>query len=145
MSEFLQTKYNREDFISFLSQKFLPTDFEQTQTKVEINKADSRIKNAINLGYCPSLEMNVYEFKHNSRNDPRVTLSRESFNIIKNYEPNALAVFFNEDTAQWRLSLITSDYSLAKKKGHVKQEFSNPRRFSYLLGKTVNYIRLNQC
>jgi hypothetical protein len=113
----------------------LPTDFEQSQNKIVLDKADGRIKNAIKLGSCPSLELNIYEFKHNSSYDPRVTLSRESFNIIKNdIEPNALAIFFNEDTAQWRLSLITSDYSLAKKKGRVKQEFSNPRRFSYLLG-----------
>jgi len=136
MSEmFLASKYNRNDFISFLSQKFLPTDFESSQAKIVIDRTNSIIKNANKLGACPSLELSVYEFKHNSNHDPRVNLSRESFNILKNdTEPNALAVFFNEDTSQWRLSLITSDYSPGKKKGRVNREFSNPRRFSYLLG-----------
>jgi hypothetical protein len=136
MSEqFLTSKYNRNEFVSFLTQKFLPTDFEQSQNKIVLDKTDGRIKNAVKLGSCPSLELNIYEFKHDSGYDPRVTLSRESFNIIKNdIEPNALAVFFNEDAAQWRLSLITSDYGLARKKGRVNREFSNPRRFSYLLG-----------
>jgi hypothetical protein len=133
---FLGAKYNRNDFVSFLSQKFLPNDFEQVQSKIAIEKTGTKIKNAIKLGDCPSLGLSIYEFKHNSRHDARVTLSRESFNIIdKNeIEPNTLAVFFNEDTDQWRLSLITSDYTLSKKKGRVKREFSNPRRFSYLLG-----------
>jgi len=137
MSEiFLASKYNRNDFVSFLSQKFLPTDFEQSQSKVFIEKPDGKINNAVKLGSCPSLELSVYEFKHNSNHDPKVTLSRESFNILEKNdpEPNTLAVFFNEENAQWRLSLITSDFSLGKKKGRVKRDFSNPRRFSYLVG-----------
>ena len=137
MSEiFLASKYNRNDFVSFLSQKFLPIDFEQSQSKIFIEKPDGKINNAVKLGSCPSLELSVYEFMHNSGHDPRVTLSRESFSILdkNDTEPNALAVFFNEENAQWRLSLITSDFTLGKKKGRIKRDFSNPRRFSYLLG-----------
>ena len=136
MSEvFLAEKYNRNEFLSFLSQKFLPTDFEQSPSKIVIDKNKGIINNAFKLGSCPSLDLSIYEFNHNSRYDPRVTLSRESFNILKSdIEPNALAVFFNEDTSQWRFSLITSDYFPDMKKRHVKREFSNPRRFSYLLG-----------
>ena len=133
---FLKEKYNRDTFTDFLSQKFLPSDFEQSQTKIITTKDNKVIKDAIKLGICPSLELSIYEFRHNSKNDPRVMLSRESYNILSNneIEPHALAVFFNEDNSQWRLSLITSDYILGKKKGQVKREFSNPRRFSYLLG-----------
>ena len=133
---FLKEKYNRDTFITFLSQKFLPLDFEQSQTKIITTKDNKVIKDAIKLGICPSLELSIYEFRHNSKNDPRVMLSRESYNILSNneIEPHALAVFYNEDNSQWRLSLITSDYILGKKKGQVKREFSNPRRFSYLLG-----------
>jgi len=122
---FLKEKYNRDTFITFLSQKFLPSDFEQSQTKIITTKDNKVIKDAIKLGICPSLELSIYEFRHNSKNDPRVMLSRESYNILSNneIEPHALAVFFNEDNSQWRLSLITSDYILGKKKGQVKRDF----------------------
>jgi len=137
---FLELEYNRNNFISFLTQNFLPTDFEQSQNKIVVGKSDARIKNAVKLGHCPSLGLSVYEFRHNSILDPRVSLSRESFDIIdKNEtEPNALAVFYNENVSQWRLSLITSDYTFGRKKGHVERKFSNPRRFSYLLGEGRN-------
>ena len=134
---FLSAKYNRADFLSFLTQKFLPVDFEQTQSNIYIDRTGARINSALKLGSCLSIGTSIYEFRHNSNHDPRVTLSRESFNILnKNeIEPNALAVFYNEDTSQWRLSLITSDFTFGKKKGSVKKEFSNPRRYSYILGK----------
>ena len=129
-------KYNRNDFLSFLSGKFLPQDFEQFLSATIIDKPNSKIKEAVKLGSCNSLDLSIYEFKHQSTRDPRVTLSRESFGILSSNDinPNALAVFYNEDTAQWRLSLITSDYTSGKRKGQVKREFSNPRRFSYVLG-----------
>jgi len=131
----LDKKYNRADFASFLSGRFLPDDFEPSKTNIAMDKASCAIKDAVKLGVCPSLDLGVYEFRHGSSHDPRVTLSRESFNILRNnIESHALAVFFNEDTAQWRFSLIASDYTVGKKTGQVKREFSNPRRFSYLLG-----------
>ena len=133
---FLGVKYNRNDFISFLSQKFLPTDFEQSIENIKIDNTNGKINQAIKLGSCDSLDLSIYEFRHSSSKDPRVSLSRECFNILGkyDYQPNALAVFYNEEAKQWRLSLITSDYIQGKKKGRVKQEMSNPRRFSYFVG-----------
>jgi hypothetical protein len=131
----ITTKYNRSDFINFLSSSFLPEDFQQGNEKVVIDKTHSKIKTAEKLGYCPSLDVSVYEFRHESANDPRVTLSRESFKIIEDHDTasNALAVFYS-DTANWRLSLITSDYNIGKTTTQAKRNFSNPRRYSYLLG-----------
>jgi hypothetical protein len=62
-------------------------------------------------------------------------LSRESFKIIETNDTasSVLAVFYS-DAANWRLSLITSDYSIGKNQKQVKREPSNPRRYSYLLG-----------
>jgi hypothetical protein len=79
--------------------------------------------------------VSVYEFKHESIHDPRVTLSRESFKIIKENDTasNALAIFYS-DAANWRFSLITSDYRTGKPAKQVERTFSNPRRYSYLLG-----------
>jgi hypothetical protein len=131
----ITSKYNRSDFIDFITNSFLPEDFQRINEDIIIDKSHSRIKTAEKLGYCPSLDVSVYEFKHESANDPRVTLSRESFKIIETNDTasHALAVFYS-DTANWRLSLITSGYSIGKTKKQVKRELSNPRRYSYLLG-----------
>jgi hypothetical protein len=129
--------YNRGDFLGFLADSFLPDDFERSDDTVVRDKSNSCIRNAVKLGLCPSLDLSVYEFLH-AGHDPRVKLSREAFSLLGRYEntaSNALAVFFNKDTAAWRLSLITSEYSPGKKKGEVKRGFSNPRRYSYMLGK----------
>ena len=141
MKSFLSKKYNREEFLSFLAKNFLPIDFKQSQETVKIDISNSKIQNAVKLGVCESLDLSVYEFKHISSKDPRVSLSRECFSILgkHDYEPNALAVFYNEDASQWRLSLITSDYVPGKKKGRVKQEISNPRRLSYLVGEECKH------
>jgi type I restriction-modification system DNA methylase subunit len=130
----IAAKYDRNTFIDFLSNNFLPGDF-QRQDNDAIDNVGSKIKRAERLGYCESLDLSIYEFKHESLNDPRVTLSRESFKIIEKNDTasNALAVFYS-DAANWRLSLITSGYSLDKTNKQAKRDFSNPRRYSYLLG-----------
>jgi hypothetical protein len=133
----ITARYNRNDFVSFLSTRFLPDDFETAPEEITPEKSTSYIKNTVKLGYCPSLDLSVYEFVHSSRHDPRVSLSREAFTILARYDntaSNALAVFYNEDSAAWRLSLITSEYSVGKTSKQAKRGFSNPRRFSYLLG-----------
>jgi methylase of polypeptide subunit release factors len=128
--------YNRDDFMSFLSGRFLPDDFEPCLNTVSVDNSHTVIKNTVKLGFCSSLDLSVYEFRHSGILDPRVTLSRESFKIIETNDTasNALAIFYS-DAAHWRLSLITSDYSIGKTTKHVKHTFSNPRRYSYLLGK----------
>ena len=111
--------YNRGDFLGFLANSFLPDDFERSDDTIARDRSNSCIRNAVKLGSCPSLDLSVYEFLHGGSHDPRVKLSREAFSLIGHYEnaSNALAVFFNKDTAVWRLSLITSEYSPGKKKG----------------------------
>jgi hypothetical protein len=70
----ISAKYNRNDFIDFLSNSFLPEDFQKNNESIVIDKSHSKIKTAEKLGYCPSLDVSIYEFKHESETDPRVTL-----------------------------------------------------------------------
>jgi hypothetical protein len=76
----------------------------------------------------------VVEVEHNSKYDPRVSLTKELFKFVSNYEfdgeiyENVLAVFVNPEDKNWRLSLLTTNYDRGKK------TFSNPKRFSFLLG-----------
>jgi hypothetical protein len=81
----------------------------------------------------PSLDLPVFEIKHKSENDPRVTLSKEAFRILANYgKQQALILFTSTKAANYRLSLVTLDLKLEGKR--VTKEFSNPRRYSFFLG-----------
>ena len=74
------------------------------------------------------------EQKAAKEHDPRVTLTRESFKLLKQYGvKNALAAFVSENSDNYRFSLITSSLNLTEE-GQAKREFSNPRRYSFLLG-----------
>jgi hypothetical protein len=82
----ITAKYNRNDFINFIENSFLPEDFQKAQKANEdiiIDKFHSRIKTAEKLGCCRSLDLSVYEFKHESANDTRVTLSNEKITDAK--------------------------------------------------------------
>lgn len=125
-------EYNREVFLDFL-RDFLPDDFEQIeeQTFFEFTNIEEGYK----LGFSDSLNLDVYEFRTKSNRDPRVTLTKEVVSCIKNYgyNPNALAIFYSLESNSWRFSLITTDYSFED--GKLKRTYSNPRRFSFKLGK----------
>ena len=125
--------YNQQQFKNFLYD-FLPDDFEEDNQELFYDNFKF-IKSGVNLGVCPSLNLIVYEFETFSEKDPRITLTREVFSLMKKYEafPNALCVFKNENSKKWRFSLITTDYEI-NEKGKIVIKHSNPRRFSYLLG-----------
>ena len=127
----LTKDYNRDTFLDFVYD-FLPDDFEQDIDEPYYDYKN--IESGYKLGSCESLSLNVYEFRTLSSKDPRVTLTREVVGLMKKYEfcQNALVVFYNEDSLQWRLSLITTDYT--EENGKIKPLYSNPKRFSFLLG-----------
>jgi hypothetical protein len=89
------------------------------------------------LGECAleeNVKVGIYEFKHESSSDPRITLSRESFKILGDEGCQiALAAFYSAKSQVWRFSLITSSFSI-NEKGKAQQDFSNPKRYSYILG-----------
>ena len=127
-------KYDHNKFARFL-REFLPYDFEPENepiwgdTKLVDGDGGSFI-----LGTSESLDLVVFEFKHNHISDPRVSLTKEVVSLMKNQEShsNALAVFYNPTVHQWRLSLITTGFEIVD--GKIKHTYSNPRRFSYQLG-----------
>ncbi len=126
-------EYSREDFEDFI-RDFLPEDFEPAEEEIYIDKKN--IVSSFRLGNCESLDLTVFEFRTKKSGDPRVTLTAEARDIMKKYgyQPNALAAFYNEESKSWRLSLITTDYETEIGTGKKKITYSNPRRFSFLLG-----------
>ena len=131
METFVSKDYSREDFAEFL-RGFLPDDFEPREEETYFDFKN--IERGYRLGECKSLDLDIFEFRTKSGHDPRVTLTREVVSCMKKYgySPNALAVFYSAKSHGWRLSLITTEYSIEN--GKVKTEHSNPRRFSFLLG-----------
>ncbi len=86
------------------------------------------------IGNVESLELSVYEIEHNSDSDPRVSLSRNAFRLMSQHgAKKALVIFFNSDSPNYRLSLITIDLKWEEGK-RVRKEYSNPRRYSFYLG-----------
>jgi hypothetical protein len=132
---FFNKPYNKKEFQQFLENKFLPEDFRIEKEEIPLPPGANRIKKIEKLGKAPSLNnLQIYEIHHHSENDPRVSLTRESFSLLKHYQKkNALAVYVSEKSDNYRFSLITSGFELTEK-GKAKRKFSNPRRFSFYLG-----------
>ena len=130
--------YKRQDFLSFLKSSFLPEDFDEETLTIPLHTQTTYTQSVTKIGVCKSLDLVVYEIKHNSENDARVTLSKEAFRLLSDeLEDRALVLFVPEDDAsRYRFSLITIDLGIDSK-GNIVREYSNPRRFSYLLGEGI--------
>lgn len=128
-----QQSYNRKDWQIFLAQNFLPDDYEIQDELINADIQNKYIKNIRLIGECKSLDLKVYEIRHASENDPRVSLSRETFRIMANFiVRRALVLFISDALTNYRFSLVTLDYVL--KDGKPTKEYSNPRRYSFFLG-----------
>lgn len=129
--------YNREAFIAFLRDKFLPEDFVIETSKVDLTTQTSYTQSVVRLGRSKSLDLVVYEVRHTSRHDARVGLSREAFRLLADeYEDKAIVAFVPQDSdVNYRLSLI--EITLGIDEAKVTRTYSNPRRSSYLLGEGI--------
>ncbi|GMO14621.1 MAG: hypothetical protein Pg6A_00210 [Termitinemataceae bacterium] len=130
--------YQRETWLGFLENSFLPEDFSREEKRVSVSEKYNYAKEVTRLGECGSLELTVFEIKHSSANDPRVGLSKDAFKIICNYTQfNRAIILFapQNNDSRYRFSLATMDIILKEEQsGKTKRMFSNPRRFSYMLG-----------
>ena len=127
--------YNRENWIDLFRTKLLPNDFQTNieNVKESINFKLDRFDKVTFLGESKSLNVAVYEIAHKSEFDPRVSLSKEAFRILANFSKRRALIFFvPENNVDYRLSLITIDLELKGKK--IQKLYSNPRRYSFLLG-----------
>ncbi len=136
--------YNRENWIKFLRQQFLPQDYSTALEKTETEFSPKYIsKNVLYLGNSQTLKLKVYEMYHNSENDPRIGLSRDAFKFIEHQKvKNALIFFISKNSGNYRFSLITRELKLEGKK--VTKEFTNPKRYSYFIGPEVKKHTIEQ-
>lgn len=132
-------KYDRTEFVKFLKNDFLPVDFKAEEEPVQIKMTTNYTSGITKLGTCNSLDLVVYEVEHTSQRDARVGLSKDVFRFLANeWESKALVSFVPQnDSGSYRFSLVTIDLD-ENSKGQVVKNYSNPRRYSYLLGEGIN-------
>lgn len=129
--------YNRTDFLRFLEEQFLPDDFRIDQTELEDLGFSARYTvKSHKLGTCRSLELDVFEITHTSTHDARVGIAQDAFRLMlhKSYYNRALVIFKQEDNPQYRFSLLQIEAEQAETSSRITRSFSNPRRYSFLLG-----------
>ena len=137
-------RYDRHEFLRFLG-SFLPEDFTEKIEEVHFEHKTTYIRQVTRLGRCQSLDLLVYEMRHNSVNDARVGLSKEAFRFLANeWEGRALVLFVPENNdANYRFSLITIDLDMTEE-GKTLKRYSNPRRYSYYLGERIAWYTPNK-
>ena len=64
--------YNRQEFVGFLKNSFLPEDFVQTEENVTFTTKTTYSTKAVKLGSCESLDLVVYEIRHNPSLIPKI-------------------------------------------------------------------------
>jgi hypothetical protein len=140
--------YDREEFLTFLKDKFLPEeDFVKEETVLPFPVQTTYSTKATRLGVChDTLDLEVYEIRHTSRHDARVGLSKEAFRLLAEEGcARALVLFVPEDNdSNYRFSLIEITLNIKEDSNKIDKRYSNPHRYSYYLGKDIAYHTPNK-
>jgi predicted RNA methylase len=131
--------YNRNNFVGFLENNFLPEDFEQKEETLNLNFIPKFTSSVTRLGACKSLGLEVFEVEHNSTHDARVGISRDAFQIMQknSYCNKALVAFIPKGSNQYRFSFLQIEAEQKDHSARIQRNYSNPRRYSYLLGEGI--------
>ena len=134
-----QSRYDRNEFLKFLRNDFLWEKFEEHVEKTDIIKEfnSNFFKDITKLWVVEEFDnLIVLEIEHKSKNDARISLTKDIFKLLRQFElewlvrQNALVILKNSDTEQYRFSLLTTTYN-----EDFEEKLSNPKRYSFLLGK----------
>ena len=114
--------------------QLLPKDFIKQDTEIKIDSSFKYFESILLLGKTKKLNnLNIYIIKTNNDGKNRVTLSRDIFKLLKQYViENALVILHSND-GTYRLSYVKSVLNW-EDNNRINRTFSNPKRFSYLLG-----------
>jgi hypothetical protein len=137
----LNAPYRRTEFIGFLENNFLPDDFRLVEEKLSVDDFKTQFcKDVYKLGSSKHLGLDVYEIAHTSTHDARVGISKDAFQVLlrKSYNNRALVLFVPEGSKQYRFSLIQIEAEVNDQTARIKRSYSNPRRYSFLLGENAH-------
>lgn len=127
--------YNRADFLGFL-REFLPDFIADEKRYKNFNFTTRYTIDATKLGTCQNMQLDVFEITHTSTHDARVGIAQDAFKLMlhKSYNNRALIIFKQENSSQYRFSLLQIEAAPVKNSSRITRSFSNPRRYSFLLG-----------
>ena len=100
-----------------------------------IHHSSQLISSAQNIGhFLDNRFNNVLVITHSATVSARVELATDTFKLMadNNIDKALVAFVSTTDEQEWRFSYIS--ISLDEVKGKIKKTFSNPRRYSYILG-----------
>ena len=86
------------------------------------------------------MELDVFEITHTSTHDARVGIAQDAFRFMlhHSYNNRALVIFKQEGSCQYRFSLLQIETEQDEDSAHIRKSFSNPRRYSFLLGENAH-------
>ena len=128
----LENEYHIDNFTYVVKDVLLPDYVGDVHAVAYSNDIFSSVKQ---LGISDACELTVFEvYLKKGTQNRRVTITQEMFKILRGLRVNnALVAFVNADGNNFRISLLTSKYEFDGDK--IVKVLSNPRRFSYTLGK----------
>ncbi len=129
----LSKRYKRAEFINFL-RNFLPSDTSFDSKQINISSEFNFLKTAWLIGKSVSLEnLSILEVEHTNSEKKRVQNTRDLFKLVKRLNiRNALVVSYSPNSVNYRFSFIKNFLSINKNR--IFQNFTSPKRFSFLLG-----------
>lgn len=126
----LERPYSKELFDEFLKD-FLP-DFAKDERQVR-TPDKSILREVTQLGTSNETNLTVLEAECDEADSKkRIAITQAAFRVLRDHGIRNALIAFHDGADQWRLSLLTSTLDL--KDGKVIKKYSNPRRYSYLLG-----------
>ena len=139
LKTFLSNKYNSENFLYFLSERFY--GFEPNiapHTDEDLSESEKKeIKSYRYLGSVEldqGIEIGFFEFLSKSANieNKRVGFNKILKKLAEEYMlDGAIASFYHPDSPAWRLSFVGFEYDEGKAK------VTNLKRYTYVLGENI--------
>ena len=143
---FNQEEFKEENFKNFIFHFFAKNNPQEPKTRIIDEKYQSHIANCTEIGNYDLNKVNkltviIVKLSANKELDRSRTLQRNFIADIlrqSHHTSHALVAFVNNDSSNWRFSLVKLDYILDEK-NEVREKYSSAKRFSFLLGKNEGF------
>ncbi len=130
--DFFKKKYDTQLFLQFL-QFFLGDGLSVAESDFNDTDSYKTIKDAKRIATHDNLNLSIIEVTHNTK-DARVSIARDAFSLMADHNIDRALIIFKNESPNYRFSLLTIELD-EDKSGKVKRIYSNPRRYSFFLGK----------
>ena len=133
MMDVLNSSFDENTFTDFLNH-FIP-DFRLDKRPVVISEGGV-LKKVNQIGNSDCCNLSIFEVSIDEKDsEKRITITQNAFKMLRAHRISNALIAFHYGHEDWRLSLLTSTLDIED--GKIIKRFSNPKRFSYLLGKNA--------